>query len=61
MLILPDDPTCPNCWANTWSDPSRRTRSRECKTCGHVQHLLTDTEHWLREQAEYDAEIASGA
>lgn len=59
MIILPEDPPCPNCDAQTWSRTG--PRARECRSCGHVQRLLTDREHWLREQADIDAEIASGA
>ena len=59
MIVLPEDPNCPECGARLWSPTSRQ--ARECQGCGHVQHLLTDIEHWLREQAEYDAEAASGA
>ena len=59
VVILPEDPNCPECGARLWSRTSRQTR--ECQGCGHVQHLLTDREHWLRDQAEINAEIASEA
>ncbi len=59
MIILPEDPRCPNCDAQTWS--RIEPRAREYQGCGYIQRLLTDREHWLREQAEIDAGIASGA
>lgn len=65
MYVLPDPPECPDCGADNWTKPSYAARIRRascaCRSCGFVQHLLTDTKHWLREQAEIDAEIASGA
>lgn len=59
MIVLPEDPSCPECGARLWSRTGRQTR--ECQGCGHLQRLLSDEEHWLREQVEIDAEIASGA
>ena len=59
MYILPDDPDCPNCGAEAWT--RKEGPNRKCRSCGYVQRLETDKEHWLHLQAEYDAEAASGA
>ena len=59
MYVLPDPSACPDCSADTWM--SGPYGARTCRMCGFVQPLLTGKQHWLRVQAQYDAEAASGA
>ncbi len=44
MTVLPEDPRCPNCEAQTWS--RTEPRARECQTCGYVQRLHHCEHSW---------------